>query len=161
MKNGAKWGIGLGVGIPAVLILIGLVGLIIKFFMKRCRKRAWDDITILPKHMDSAEDDTIFPRLPKRKASDRQPLYEPASNNAMEVSDTHIAIPIDEKDTPPGQHELEKAKKHEHTLVQIQRDRLNRLKEENRAKPIVHLNHGENDVQRAIDQAQKEFDESV
>jgi hypothetical protein len=45
--------------------------------------------------------------------------------------------------------------------VQIQRDRLNRLKEENRAKPIVHLNHGENDVQRAIDQAQKEFDESV
>jgi hypothetical protein len=79
----------------------------------------------------------------------------------LEVSDSHISIPIDDKDIPPGQRELGKAKKHEHTLVQIQRDRLNRLKEENRSKPILNLNHGEGDVQRAIDQAQKEFDESV
>jgi hypothetical protein len=161
MKTGAKWGIGLGVGIPAVLILIGLIGLIVKFFIKRCRKKAWDDITTEPRDPDSAEGGITRPKFPKRTSSDRQPLYQSATNNALEVSDNHIAIPIDEKDIPPGQRKLEKAKKNESTLVQIQRDRLNRLKEEYRAKPTVHLNRGDDDVQRAIDQAQKEFDESV
>ena len=161
MKNSAKWGIGLGVGIPAVLILIGLIGLITKFFIKRCRKKAWDDITSLPRDLDSPEGNGIRPKFPKRTASDRRPLCQSAINNAMEVSDNHIVIPIDEKDVPPGQRESEKGKTHESTLVQIQRDRLNRLKEEYRARPVVHLNRGDDDVQRAIDQAQKEFDESV
>jgi hypothetical protein len=165
MKTSTKWGIGLGVGIPGVLILIGLIGLIIKFFMKRCRKKAWDDITTLPKDMDSPENGITSQRkLPKRKSSERQPLCQSSSssNNATEISDSHISIPIDDKDIPPGQRELEKAKEHEHTLVQIQRDRLNRLKEEeSRIRPMMRLSHGEDDIQRAIDQAQKEFEESV
>ncbi|CAF4556229.1 unnamed protein product, partial [Rotaria sp. Silwood2] len=58
MKTSAKWGIGIGVGIPGVLILIGLIGLLIKFFMKRCRSRAWDEINSLPKHVDSSDNST-------------------------------------------------------------------------------------------------------
>jgi len=162
MKTGAKWGIGLGVGIPGVLILIGLIGLIIKFFMKRCRKRAWDDIRVLPKDTDSLENGTNRRKFLKRTSPERQPLYQSASNNAMEVSDSHISIPIDDNDISPAQREIENTKEHEHTLVQIQRDRLNRLKEqENRLRPMIRLSHGEDDIQRAIDQAQKEFDESV
>jgi hypothetical protein len=162
MNTGAKWGIGLGAGIPGVLILIGIIGLLIKFFMKRCRAKAWDDINTLPKHLDSSENGTNNRKFVKRKPSERQPLYQSATNNAMEVSDTHITIPVDENDVPPGQRQQEQAKEHEHTLVQIQRERLNRLKEEeNRLRPMVHLNSGQNDIQRAIDQAQKEFEESV
>jgi hypothetical protein len=137
MKTGAKWGIALGVGIPVVLILIGLIGLIVKFFMKRCRKKAWEDIRTLPRNTDSSENDPTHRILPKRRSSERQPLYQSATNNAMEISGSH-------------------------TLVQIQRDRLNRLKEEeNRLRPMIRLTFGEDDIQRAIDQAQKEFDQSV
>jgi hypothetical protein len=159
MKTGTKWGIALGAGIPGVLILIGVIGLLIKFFMKRCRKKAWDDIRSLPKHLDSSDNSTN--RLIGRQlSSEREPLYQPTTtnNNVLEVHDGHIAIPIDENDLPPGQ----RAKQHDHTLVQIQRDRLNRLKEEeNRSRPMLRITHEEDDVQRAIEQAQKEFDESV
>jgi hypothetical protein len=162
MKTGAKWGIGLGVGIPGVLILIGLIGLIIKFFIKRCRKKAWVDISTLPKCMDSSENGTNYRKLPKRRSSERQPLYQSATNHAMEISDGHVSIPIDENDIPPDQREREKIKENDHTLVQIQRDRLNRLKEEeNRLRPMLHLSHNENDIQCAIDQIQKEFEQSV
>jgi hypothetical protein len=163
MKHSTKWVIGLGVGIPAVLILIGLIGLIIKFFMKRCRKKPWDDITTLPKDIDSSVNDTNRRILPKRRSSDRQPIYPSASNSAMEVSESHISIPIDENAILPNQPlpDLEKTKEHDHTLGQIQRDRLNRLKEENRIRPMIRLIHDEHDIQRAIDQAQKEFEQSV
>jgi hypothetical protein len=159
MKTGAKWGIALGVGIPVVLILIGLIGLIVKFFMKRCRKKAWEDIRTLPRNPDSSENDPIHRILPKRRSSERQPLYQSATNNAMEISGSHISIPINENDILSDQHET---KELDHTLVQIQRDRLNRLKEEeNRLRPMIRLTFGEDDIQRAIDQAQKEFDQSV
>jgi hypothetical protein len=161
MNTGTKWGIGLGAGIPGALILIGIIGLLIKFFMKRCRKKAWVDISSLPKYVDSSEN-TTSRRLPKRSLSEREPLYPATTNNGMEVSDAHISIPIDENDLPPVQRQAERAKQHEHTLVQIQRDRLNRLKEEeNRLRPLTRLNHEEYDIQHAIDQAQKEFEESV
>ncbi|CAF2701293.1 unnamed protein product [Rotaria sp. Silwood2] len=147
MKTSAKWGIGIGVGIPGVLILIGLIGLLIKFFMKRCRSRAWDEINSLPKH---------------RLSSEREPLFPTTTGNVMVVSDGHISIPIGESESPAAQYQQANTKKHEHTLVQIQRDRLNRLKEEeNRSRPMLHLSTGELDIQRAIDQAQKEFEESV
>jgi len=159
MKTGAKWGIALGVGIPVVLILIGLIGLIIKFFMKRCRKKAWEDIRTLPRNTDSSENDPTHRILPKRRSSERQPLYQSATNNAMEISGSHISIPMDGNDILSDQHET---KELDHTLVQIQRDRLNRLKEEeNRLRPMIRLTFGEDDIQRAIDQAQKEFDQSV
>jgi len=162
MKTSAKWGIGLGVGIPGVLILIGILGLLIKFFMKRCRKKAWDDINTQPKQLDSSENGITSRKFVKRKSSERQPLYHSATNNALEVSDAHISIPIGENDLPAGQRQLEKNKEHEHTLVYIQRERLNRLKEEeNRLRPMIHLAPGNDDIQRAIDQAQKEFEESV
>lgn len=161
MKTGTKWAIGLGVGIPSVLILIGLIGLIIKFFMKRCRKRAWEDITTLPADLNTSEDETNHRILPKRQSSERRPLYEPSSDHILEISDEHIAIPIDENDTPSKQHDCNKTDEHKQTLVQIQRDRLNRLKEEeNRLRPMIRLNNGLEDIQRAIDEAQKEFDES-
>ena len=162
MKTGAKWGIGLGVGIPAVLILIGLIAFVIKFFIKRCRKQAWDDIRILPKHMDSPENGTDHRTFPKRKPSDRGTLYQSATNNALEVSDSHVSIPIAENDIPSDRRDLEKVKEHDRTLVQIQRDRLNTLKEEeNRVRPMIRLNHDEDNMQHAIDQVQKEFEESV
>jgi hypothetical protein len=162
MKTGTKWGIGLGVGIPGVLILIGLIGLLVKFFMKRCRKKAWNDIRTLPKDLVSVENDGIDYRKGKHTSSDRQPLYQPEINNAMEESDAHITIPIDDSDIPPSQRGHERTKEHDHTLVQIQRDRLNRLKdEENRLRPMIRLSYGENDIQHVIEQAQKEFDESV
>jgi hypothetical protein len=158
MKTGTIVGIAIGAGIPLVLILIGVIGLLIKFFMKRCQKKAWDDISSLPKHLDASES-----RRPARRlSSEREPLYPAAASNTLEVSDGHIAIPIGENDVPPGQRESERAKKHDHTLVQIQRERLNRLKEEeNRLRPMIRLSHGEDDLQRAINQAQKEFEESV
>jgi hypothetical protein len=157
MKTGTIWAIALGAGIPCLLILIGIIGLLIKFFMKRFRKKAWDDISSLPKRIDITENNANR----GRSSSEREPLY-PATPNTLDVSEGHVAVPIDENDLPPGQHQNEQAKHHEHTLVQIQRDRLNRLKEEeNRLRPMIRLSSGENDIQHAIDQAQKEFEESV
>ncbi len=162
MNNSAKWGIILGAGIPGVLILIGVLGLLIKFFMKRCRKKAWDDISSLPTKLDVSQNNIGQRRFVKRKSSDRQPLYQSTTNNALEVSDTHISIPIDENELPPGQRPTGKVKEPEHTVVQIQRERLNRLKaDENRLKPAVNQTPVDDDIQRAIDQAQKEFEESV
>ena len=132
MNSGAKWGIAFGVGIPTVLILIGLIVLITKFFMKRCRKKAWDDISVLPKHMDSSENSTNPLQVPKHRSSDRQLLYQSATNNAMEISDSHISIPIDENDFSHGQHRTRRTTENQ-----------------------------QNDIQRAIDQVQKEFEQSV
>ncbi|CAF4195333.1 unnamed protein product, partial [Rotaria sp. Silwood2] len=98
----------------------------------------------------------------KRLSSEREPLFPTTTGNVMVVSDGHISIPIGESESPAAQYQQANTKKHEHTLVQIQRDRLNRLKEEeNRSRPMLHLSTGELDIQRAIDQAQKEFEESV
>jgi len=161
MNTGAKWGIGLGVGIPGVLILIGIIGLLIKFFMKRFRKKAWDDIHSLPKHIESSGNSTT-PKPPTRTTSEREPLYASATSHTFEASDAHISIPIDENVSPPGQSGPDGTKQSDHTLVQIQRDRLNRVKEEeNRLRPMVHLTPGEDTVQRTIDQAQKDFEDSV
>jgi len=162
MKTGTKWGLALGVGIPGVLILIGVIGLLIKFFMKRCRKKAWDEITSLPKHLDASENSTNR-RAGRQLSSEREPLYQPTTNtNVLEVHDGHIAIPIHENDVPSGERHDGCTKQHEHTLVQIQRERLNRIKEEeNRLRPMIRISHGEDELQRAIEQAQKEFDESV
>ncbi|CAF3713850.1 unnamed protein product [Adineta steineri] len=165
MKNGTKWGIALGVGIPSVLILIGLIGLLIKFFMKRCRKKAWDDIRSAPKDSDSVENGSHYRKLSKRRPSDREPLYESEVNTTTDISDGHISIPIpiDEHDNPSNHHHnYNSIKENDHTLVQIQRERLNRLKlDEIRLKPMISINPGGIDIQRAIDEAQKEFDESV
>jgi HAMP domain-containing protein len=162
MNTGAKWGIGLGVGIPGVFILIGLIVYIIKFFMKRFREKAWDEISTLPKHISTADNSTSNPKTSKRSPSEREPLYPSATNSTTELSNRHIVIPIDEHDLPPSQREAERAKQHDHTLVQIQRDRLNRLKEDdNRLKPMITSTNGENGMQKAIDKAQEEFEESV
>jgi hypothetical protein len=160
MNTGTKWGIGLGVGIPGALILIGIIGLLLKFFMKRCRTKAWDDISSLPKHFDPSASSTNIPKPPKRASTEREPLYPPTTNNGLATSNNHIVIPIDENDLPPGQ--VRGTKQQEHTLVQIQRDRLTRLKdEENRLRPMISLSNGEGEIQHAIDQVQKEFEESV
>lgn len=162
MNTAAKWGIGLGAGIPGVLILIGLIGLLVKFFMKRCRKKAWNDIKTLPKQLHSSENNGKDYLKVKRTVSERQPLCPSATNNALDRSDEHIRIPIDENDQPPSQRANEATNSRDHTLVQIQRDRLTRLKEEeNRLRPMLRLAVDEHEVQSAIDQAQKEFDESV
>lgn len=162
MKTSTKWGIALGAGIPIVLILIGIIGLLIKFFMKRCRKKAWDEISSLPKYVDAS--DNSHRQGGRYLSAEHEPLYQPTTTNTnvLEVHDGHIAIPIDTNDHPPGQRENGETKQHDHTLVQIQRERLNRLKvEENRLKPMIRISNEEDDIQRAIEQAQKEFDESV
>lgn len=162
MKTGTIVGIAVGAGIPAVLILIGLIAYLIKFCMKRCRSRPWDEITSLPKDSDSTSILRKARRAKKPTANDREPLYESSNNHAGDVSDAHIAIPIDENDLPPSQREVERTRQHENTLVQIQRGRLNRLKEEgNRLRPMVPVREQEDQLQRAIEQAQREFDRSV
>ena len=162
MKTGTIVGIAVGAGIPAVLILIGLIAYLVKFCMKRCRRRPWDEITSLPKDSDSASILQKARRVKKPTANDREPLYESNNNHPGDVSDAHIAIPIDENDLPPSQREVERTREHENTLVQIQRGRLNRLKEEgNRLRPMVPGREQEDQLQRAIDQAQREFDRSV
>ena len=163
MNDKLKWGIIIGGGIVGVLILIGLIGILIKFFMKRCRKKAWNDISSLPKNIDSS-DQTTTRHAPKRSLSERELLYPTTTNNnnTLEVSDGHIAIPIDENDYPSHHHHGEHNKQHDHTLVQIQRERLNRLKEEeNRLRPMIRLPNDDEDIRRAIEQAQREFEESV
>ncbi|CAF0759794.1 unnamed protein product [Rotaria sordida] len=161
MNTGAKWGIGLGAGIPGALILIGLIGFLIKFIMQRCRSKAWDEIISLPKHLDSSDNSTNR-RPPKRLSTEREPLFPTTTPNVAAVSDGHISIPIDDNNLSSGQHSHGSAPKHEHTIVQIQRERLNRLKEEeNRSRPMLSLSTGELDMQYAIDQAQKEFEEST
>ena len=159
MKTGTIVGIAVGAGIPAVLILIGLIAYLIKFCMKRCRRRPWDEITSLPKDSDSASILRKARRAKKPTANDREPLYESNNNHPGDVSDAHIAIPIDENDLPPSQREVERTRQHENTLVQIQRGRLNRLKEEgNRLRPMVPVREQEDQLQRAIEQAQIEFE---
>ena len=157
MNKGTIWGIAIGAGIPCVLILIGLIGLLIKFFMKRCQKKAWDDIHSEPKDI-TASDRTIIRRPAKRVSSEHEPLHAVESS---ERAEGHVVVPIDENDLPADQREIERVKHQEQTLVQVQRDRLNRLKEETRLHPPMTFAHSENDIQRAIDQAQKEFEESV
>ncbi|UJR13696.1 hypothetical protein I4U23_000708 [Adineta vaga] len=134
MKPGTIWGLSLGIGIPGALILIGLLGLLIKFFIKRCRKKAWNDISTPPKQSDSIENVLNQRKFPKRTSSDVNHYIN------QRLHRLNLNIP----------------------LVQIQRDRLNRLKEEeNRIRPMLQLNRGELDIQSAIDQAQKEFEETV
>ncbi|CAM2699381.1 unnamed protein product [Rotaria socialis] len=162
MNNSTKWGIALGAGIPGVLIVIGLIGLSVKFIMKRCRRRAWSDIRSLPNALDSSNNSTQR-RLPRLSASDREPLCTTTTTtDVVIVSGGHISIPMDNDEftSNPNQHAT--TIKPEQTLVQIQRDRLNRLREEeNRTRPMLRLSTGELEIQRAIEQAQKEFDESV
>ncbi|CAF0751465.1 unnamed protein product [Adineta ricciae] len=162
MNTGTKWGIILGAGIPGVLILIGILGLLIKFFMKRCRTKAWENIRSLPKTV-AVSDVGANRRARKHSLSEREPLYPSTPTvNGLDASDGHISIPVNENDIPSDQRSIGHADQQESTLVQIQRDRLNRLKEEeNRLRPMIRLSHGEDDIQRAIDQAQKEFEESV
>ncbi len=161
MKTGTILGIALGVGIPCLLILIGILGLVIKFFMRRCQKRPWDDISSLPKNIEAGENNTNR-RPGRRSSSEREALYPRTTNNVLEVSDGHVAIPVDDNYTPSGQTPFDSGKPPENTLVQIKRDRLNRLKEEEtRSRPMLRLSDGEDDIQRAIDQAQKDFEESV
>ena len=160
MKSSTIWGLSLGIGIPGALILIGLLGLLIKFFMKRCRTKAWDDISSPPKQAESVDNPSYSRKAPKRSASDRQPLYQSGEHTSIEVSEGHISIPVSEAPTPTPTPTP--AAQQDQTLVQIQRNRLIRLKEEeNRIRPMLQLNRGELDIQQAIDQAQKEFDESV
>lgn len=155
MNAAAKWGIILGAGIPGILILIGILGLLIKFFMKRCRRRAWTDITSASKLIESTENSNSY-RQTRNLPSEREPLVPPVTTTQIStVSEGHVVVPISDTDLPPGQQR-------EHTRVQIQRERLNRLKEEeNRTRPMLRLSTGELDIQNAIDLAQKEFDESV
>lgn len=166
MKTIAKWGIGLGVGIPGALILIGIIGIIVKFIMKKCRRRAWDDINSLPKHLDSS-DNTSPNRLPQNIGSDREPLVptattEPVIPTVAAVSDGHITIPIDVGDLTSSENQHSVTTASDMTLVQAQRDRLNRLREEeNRTRPLMHRSSGEIDIESVIQQAQKDFDDSV
>lgn len=162
MNTGTKWGIILGVGIPGVLILIGILGLLIKFFMKRCRTKAWENIRSLPKNV-AVSDIGANRRTRKDSLSEREPLYPATPTvNGLDTSGGHITIPINENEIPPDQRGTGHVDQQQNTLVQVQRDRLNQLKEqENRLRPMIRLSHGEEDIQRAIDQAQKEFDESV
>ena len=149
MKTGTKWAIGLGVGIPGVLVLIGIICLIVKFFMKRCRKKPWENITTPPKPADQVVEEKVPRRILRRKSSERQPLYPDRMNTTLEASDSHISIPIEEN-IPPQ------------TVVQVQRDRLNQLKDKDtEIRSQMQSAHGENDIQRAIDPVQREFEESV
>jgi hypothetical protein len=162
MKTSTIVGIAIGAGIPAVLILIGLIAYIIKFCMKRCRRRPWDEITSLPKDSDSVNVLRKVRRTKKSSTNDREPLFESSNSHTVDVSDAHIAIPIDEHDLPSSQREVERTRQHEHTLVQIQRGRLNRLKEEgNRLRSMVPVHEQEGQLRRAIEEAQREFDKSV
>lgn len=162
MKTNIQLLIGFAIGIPSLLILIGLLALLIKCLMKYCRRKAWDDINTLPKQLDSSENNQRHHILPRHKSPDRQPLYQSTTNNAMEISDGQISIPIDDNNSGTDKNQLEKSKEHPYTIVQIQRDRLNHLKEaENRSRPMMYLSDVEDNIQRTIDQVQKEFDESV
>ncbi|CAF0834810.1 unnamed protein product [Rotaria sordida] len=162
MNPKVKLGLIISAGLLLVLILIGLIVLLIKFIMKRCRKKAWDDINTLPKQLDSSDNNINQRKLPKRTSSERQLLYQSSTNNATDISDGHISIPINENDTSHNYGQYESTKEHEHTIVDIQRDRLNHIKEEEkRIRPMIQISDGEDIIQRTIDQVQKEFDESI
>ena len=162
MKTVWKWAIGIGVGTAAILVLIGLLSLLIKFLMKRCQKKPWNEIRTMPKLSNNSENMGKDNRTLRRNSLERQPLCLPSTNNAFDVSDQHLLIPVDDHNTSVSCIEIDTEEHHEHSLIQIQRERLMRLKEEeNRLRPIIHLNHGAADLQRVIDQAQKEFDETV
>ena len=161
MKPATKWALGLGVGIPGILILIGIIGLLVKFIMKRCRSKAWEEINSLPKNTDVSENAANH-RVAKHLSPERQPLCPPSTSDVTIISDGHISIPINETGLLYDQDQFESSTHHKHTLVQIQRDRLNRLKEEeNRSRPMIRSSAGEVDIRHAIDQAQKDFEESV
>ncbi|CAF3015714.1 unnamed protein product [Rotaria sp. Silwood2] len=152
-----------GLGSLAALILIGIIVLLTKFFLKRCRKKAWNDIHTIPKHTDSFDNNINHRILNKHTSLDRQPLYQSATNNAMDIHEGQISIPINENDTASSnQRQYDSTKSHDPTIVQIQRDRLNHIKEqENRTRPMIRTTDGEDVIQHTIDQVQKEFDESL
>ena len=100
MNSASKWGIALGIGIPTILILIGLIVLITKFITKHCRKKAWDEINVLPTdYLDSSENSTNPLRISK---------YHQLST----TNNSHISIPIDNQ----NQHDIH------HTINQIQKE---------------------------------------
>lgn len=162
MNLTTRWIVIISAGVPLVLILIGLIVLFTKCLMNRCRKKAWNDIKALPKTLDSSESRVNRRKTPKRVPSERQPLYEPTNNNSMETSDGQISVPIEENGIPSNKQSFQETKKDEHTIVQIQRDRLNQLKaEQNRIKSMTDIDNSEAYIQQTIVQVQKEFEESV
>ncbi|CAF1432023.1 unnamed protein product [Rotaria sp. Silwood1] len=162
MNTKIQLGLIISCGLIGVLILIGIIVLLTKFFMRRFRKKAWDEINALPKQSDSLENNINYRKLNKRRSTERQPLYQSATNNAMNISDGQISIPINENNTSLDLRQYESTKVHEHTIVEIQRDRLNHIKEEEqRIRPMIGTTDGEDIIQRTIDEVQKEFDESL
>ncbi|CAF0807893.1 unnamed protein product, partial [Didymodactylos carnosus] len=146
------------IGIPGIFILIGLIGYLIKFFVKRCRKKAWIEITSAPKLSS------------KKAGTDREPLQRTngslensmASQTPSEQQDSipkHIVIPMDRSDLTPAQ--LQQQRDQDHTLGDITRARLNRKKEEE-LQNRQSINPSPADgIQNAIAETMKEFDASV
>ena len=161
MNSVTKWGI-VGAGTLGVLILIGIIVLLVKCLMKRCYNKAWEDIKSLPKQLDSS-DNRAHRKATKHSLLEREPLCPTtAAANVIVTSNDHVTVPIGETSLPPEEHQHGGYAQHSHTLVQIQRDRLNRLKEEeNRLRPMICLNNEEDNIKRVIGQAQVEFEESV
>jgi hypothetical protein len=157
MKTGTIWFIAICAGIFSVLILIGIIALLIKFCVKHCRHRAWQDITSLSQHSDSSRKSRVFQRMTRHSATDRQPLYPSDGNQSIETSDPHISIPIDENEIAFNQNAKQPPCSFEHS----QRERLSRLRDErNRVRPSRRFSQGQDEIQRVIDQIQQEFDAS-
>jgi hypothetical protein len=167
MNGRTKWGLGFGLGIPGVLILIGLIALLTKFFMKRCRKKAWIEIPTMPTHFTSSLSFSSENGTGGRKknttwtSSECEPLCQSTTDHTLEISDTHIGISIGNDDLPSSQRDLEQSRQHQHSLNQIRRERLDRLKAESlHLRPMPKSSEVAQEMQRVIEQVRREFDES-
>ena len=149
-------------GFVALILIIGLIAITIQFCIKKFRRRVWSDITsppVTPESLEGSRWSWSWPRSLKRSGTDREPIVNPRNDVTIDIPDHHVSIPVNETDgaiDPFGEETRPNP-----TLVQIQRERLDRMREEGRRiRPMLTIDETEDQVQRAIDQVQKEFDES-
>ncbi|CAF0853473.1 unnamed protein product [Didymodactylos carnosus] len=145
-----------GVGIPGIIILIGLLGYLAKFFIKRCRKKAWVEITSMPK---SSSRKTGTEREPLQQTHGGLENSTASPSPQPDGSPAHIVIPVDESDFTPAQ--LQQQREQDHTIVEITRSRLNRMKQEDfRTHQMINPSPTDG-IQKAIAETMLEFDASV
>lgn len=163
MNTVALWILGsIGVFIGLIL-LIGIIAILIQFCIKRFRKRPWSDITSPPVTSELSENSRwswSWTRSFRRTGTDRERILHPRNDVIVDIPEPHVTIPVNETDASANSS-LPEQQDPTQSFVQAQRDRLVQLKDERqRSTPMISIIETENQVQSAIDQVQKEFDES-
>lgn len=159
MNTGTLWGLCIGGAVLGLIFLIGITAILIQYCVRRFRKTVWSEITSPPVSGDATEKSRwSWSRSLRRSGTDREPIVNPQNDVIIDIPNDHVAIPIEENSI---RRDLLTDERPTKALAQIQRERLDRIKSEARhLRPMIDVNDVEVQLKEAIDQIQKDFDES-